>query len=126
MPAHPVTQVITYPRPGYSALVPVQRQFQALIQEALNTPHHSHARTRTAHINVRIVGITYKAMTPSLTQLTVEFVEDVTGRVGSGAVACAPFPHPARQTGRALLTHPAFVRDRYAFALDTSAIRTDH
>ena len=43
---------------------------------------------------------------------------------GCGAVACAPFPHPARQTGRALLTHPAFVRDRYAFALDTSAIRT--
>ena len=25
---------------------------------------------------------------------------------GCGAVACAPFPHPARQTGRALLTHP--------------------
>ena len=30
------------------------------------------------------------------------------------------FPHPAHQTGRALLTHPAFVQN-YAFALDNSA-----
>lgn len=42
---------------------------------------------------------------------------------GCDAVVFAPFPHPARQTGRALLTHPPSVRDRYAFALDTSAIR---
>jgi hypothetical protein len=31
------------------------------------------------------------------------------------------FPVPARQTGRALLTHPAFVQS-HAFALGTSAL----
>jgi len=32
-----------------------------------------------------------------------------------------PFPVPARQTGRALLTHPAFVQS-HTFALGTSAL----
>ncbi|KTC43601.1 hypothetical protein AO262_27075 [Pseudomonas fluorescens ABAC62] len=73
MPAHPVTQVITDPRPRHAALFPIHRQFQTLIQEALNPGQHSFASTTTTHVNVRIVGITHKAMTPTF-QLSVEFV----------------------------------------------------
>ena len=74
MPAHPVTQVIAHPRSGYPALVPVQRQFKALIQEPLHAGHHSLASTMTAHINVRIVGVAHEAMAPLL-QFAIEFVE---------------------------------------------------
>ncbi|KRP57962.1 hypothetical protein TU79_21965 [Pseudomonas trivialis] len=44
------------------ALFPVQRQSQALIQETLNTGHHPRASSLTAHIDVRVVGITHEAM----------------------------------------------------------------
>ncbi|MNE45378.1 hypothetical protein D3C80_1396590 [compost metagenome] len=74
MQAHPVTQIITRPRPCYSALFLIQRQFQALIQEALNPDQHSLASTTTAHINVGVVGIAYKAMAPPF-QFAVEFIE---------------------------------------------------
>ena len=74
MPAHPVTQVIAPPGSGYPALVPIQRQFKALVQKPLHTGHHSLASTATAHINVRIIGIAHEAMTPSF-QFAIEFVE---------------------------------------------------
>lgn len=74
MPAHPITQIVAGPRPCYVALFPVQRRFQALIQEALNTGHNPCASPLTAHINVRIVRILHETMSPSF-QLAVEFVE---------------------------------------------------
>jgi len=74
MPAHPIAQVITHPRPGYPALFPVQRQFQALAQETLNAGHHPFTCATTTHINVRVIGITHEAMAPPL-QFTIKFVE---------------------------------------------------
>src|SRR5689334_8455666 len=74
MPAHPIAQVITHPRLGYSALFPIQPQFQALVQETLNTDHHPLASAPAAYVNVRIVGITHETMTPPC-QLLVELVE---------------------------------------------------
>ncbi|MNR02526.1 hypothetical protein D3C85_1183810 [compost metagenome] len=74
MPAHPIAQVITDPRPCHAALFPVQRQFQAPTQETFNTSHHSFAGATTTHINVRVIGITHEAVAPPL-QLAIEFVE---------------------------------------------------
>lgn len=74
MPAHPISQVVTLPRSGYSALFQIQRQFQSPIQKALNAVHRPFASTKAAYINVRIICITHEAMTPTL-KLSVEFVE---------------------------------------------------
>ncbi|MNR12692.1 hypothetical protein D3C85_1290620 [compost metagenome] len=74
VPAHPIAQVITGPRPCHTALFPVHRQFKTLIQEALNTGHDPFACTMTAYINVRIVGIAHEAMAPPF-KFAVEFVK---------------------------------------------------
>jgi len=74
VPAHPIPQVVAFPRPRHAALVPIQSQFQTVIQEPLDTGQHSFTSTRTTDINVRVIGIAHEAMASPF-QLTVEFIE---------------------------------------------------
>ncbi|KWS52092.1 hypothetical protein BKM16_13935 [Pseudomonas amygdali pv. morsprunorum] len=74
MPAHPVTQVIANPRTCYTDLFSIQHYFQALIREALDPNQYPLTSTATAHINVRIVVITNKAMAASF-QFEIKFIE---------------------------------------------------
>lgn len=54
-----------------------------MAQEALDTGQHPLARPRTAHINVRIIGVAHEAMTPPF-QFAVELIQKDIRQQGIG------------------------------------------
>src|SRR3954454_16067384 len=67
-------QELALDRPGDRALLSVDLQLEAPLQEACHACHHPLARPATAHIDVAIVGVADEAMTAPR-QLPVEHVQ---------------------------------------------------